>query len=77
MALTKDHDSLHEFDTIRWTIKCCNRFWRIVYGYGLWIPKSAAREAVQRGWSWLEPSSHLRLGLILALMLCVLQTLLA
>lgn len=39
---------------LKWSSAAINRFWRIVYGSGIWLHQTVARQLVDDGWGFID-----------------------
>lgn len=54
-------------DVLRWSMLATNRFWRCIYGSGIWLSRDQATQLVKDGWAFTVPrlgvvTVHLRFG---------------
>ncbi|CAK9031900.1 unnamed protein product [Durusdinium trenchii] len=39
---------------LKWSCAAINRFWRAIYGNGIWLHRTVAAQIVQDGWAWID-----------------------
>lgn len=39
---------------LKWSCAAINRYWRTVYGSGIWLHRAVASQVVRDGWAWLD-----------------------
>lgn len=42
-------------EVLVWATHACSRYWRTIYGAGIWLDRSQARQIVSDGWAFTVP----------------------
>ncbi|CAK9042534.1 unnamed protein product [Durusdinium trenchii] len=49
-----EHEWRDTLEVLRWACAGINRFWRSVYGHGLWLGRDEASALIEDGWTFVE-----------------------
>ncbi len=54
LAHAQDEEFTEMVAVLKWSCAAINRFWRVIYGNGIWLHQGLAWQTVRDGWAFLE-----------------------
>ena len=52
---SEDEEFREMLEVVRWSCSAINRYWRVIYGNGIWLTRAQAEGLVRDGWAFTAP----------------------